>query len=521
MPGPLATCFTVSGTVTGLASANLRLENRDTSDVLTIANDGPFTFSVPVQNGHPYTVIVHTAPTDPPQICRVQNFSGAIAGADVTDLVVTCGDCGNEAIDSGEQCDDGNLINGDGCSSICKNEACTPGRDRDGDRLDDCSETNTGEFLGIHNTGTDPDNRDTDGDGIDDGDETLGTTSGLDLPALGASPVHKDIFLEIDWFDDDEGCGQHSHQFTAGGAAVAIELFARAPVDNPDRQLGINLHIDYGQDVGGDGLFVGGNKIGDQDAITVLPPSAFVHETKLANLDPKRKPYFHYGLSVHSTDLGNGGGGEQRGNDLIVSQGTCDACAPCSDGQPGQTIGVTLSTLLGLNLGLDFGGDSECHEKPNYPSIMNLRYFLNGFDIDCDGVGDFVFDFSRGDRIPLNENSLTESVGVCGGHAPIDWNADGTIGAGVAANINPYAVSPPENEAAQCGGTHSVLRDYNDWDNLQFIRPAGGEYNTVTNSPPGPFVGIPAARSDPRRRAPHSPDSKAANGRSRPQRGTP
>ncbi|MBI1972493.1 DUF4215 domain-containing protein, partial [Candidatus Woesearchaeota archaeon] len=32
--------------------------------------------------------------------------------------------CGNFVVDSGEQCDDGNLISGDGCSNTCQNEFC-------------------------------------------------------------------------------------------------------------------------------------------------------------------------------------------------------------------------------------------------------------------------------------------------------------------------------------------------------------------------------------------------------------
>jgi cysteine-rich repeat protein len=50
-----------------------------------------------------------------------------------TDAVRICGEtnqttvpaCGNNVLESGEECDDGNLINGDGCSSICKNEGQT------------------------------------------------------------------------------------------------------------------------------------------------------------------------------------------------------------------------------------------------------------------------------------------------------------------------------------------------------------------------------------------------------------
>lgn len=35
--------------------------------------------------------------------------------------------CGNNVVESGEQCDDGNTANGDGCSATCQLEACTPG----------------------------------------------------------------------------------------------------------------------------------------------------------------------------------------------------------------------------------------------------------------------------------------------------------------------------------------------------------------------------------------------------------
>ncbi len=37
-----------------------------------------------------------------------------------------CPVCGNGAVDAGEQCDDGNLADGDGCSSSCQLESCDP-----------------------------------------------------------------------------------------------------------------------------------------------------------------------------------------------------------------------------------------------------------------------------------------------------------------------------------------------------------------------------------------------------------
>ena len=48
--------------------------------------------------------------------------------------------CGNEIVETGEQCDDGNTINGDGCSSACTIEVppcCGDGRLDPGEQCDD------------------------------------------------------------------------------------------------------------------------------------------------------------------------------------------------------------------------------------------------------------------------------------------------------------------------------------------------------------------------------------------------
>jgi cysteine-rich repeat protein len=41
--------------------------------------------------------------------------------------------CGNFVKEIGEDCDDGNLINGDGCSNTCLNEGSVPGQSTCGD----------------------------------------------------------------------------------------------------------------------------------------------------------------------------------------------------------------------------------------------------------------------------------------------------------------------------------------------------------------------------------------------------
>ena len=60
----------------------------------------------------------------------------------------------------------------------------------------------------------------------------------LDLPAMGADPRHKDLFLELDFMPP--------HRL-AQGAVDRMELaFAAAPVPNPDGTTGITLHVDNG-----------------------------------------------------------------------------------------------------------------------------------------------------------------------------------------------------------------------------------------------------------------------------------
>lgn len=126
--------------------------------------------------------------------------------------------------------------------------------------IPDKHETDDGQYIDPTHTGTDPLNPDTDGDGIWDGDEVYGTVEDLDLPAMGASPVRKDIFVEIDWMVESEDCGSHSHRPSAQAIADLQAAFAASPVVNPyGGPTGISLHVDYGQGA----PFVNGTNIGN------------------------------------------------------------------------------------------------------------------------------------------------------------------------------------------------------------------------------------------------------------------
>lgn len=321
----------------------------------------------------------------------------------------------------------------------------TPG-DADSDRLPDAAETNTGMFVNAQNTGTNPNNPDTDGDGISDGDEVLGTAAGLNLPALGCTPLRKQILVEHDWFAEQAECGAHSHRPTPEALALVTSAFASAPVPNPDGTTGITLIHDYGQG----GLFSGGNAIADSDGQLVGDViGAEFQNGKSANLAANRLGYFHYTIHAHlytavPTSSGNA---ELPGDDLIVSLG----CA-LSD----SFVGNTLMHELGHNLGLRHGGGDTLNYKPNYNSVMNYQYQFPGVDTDCMQGGDGRTDYSRNQRITLNENALLETAGICGASGPgYDWNNNGAI--------NSEALQIDINS----DGQYSTLTDYDDWANLK------------------------------------------------------
>ena len=392
------------------------------------------------------------------------------------------------ALPMAETCDDGNLDSGDGCSSACRLETCVPGSDSDGDRLDDCVETNTGRYRGPDDTGTDPGAWDTDRDGIADGDEVLGSELGLDLPAMGASPLRRDLFVETDWIADDSDCGAHDHRPSNAVVGLLSSMYEQAPLRNPDGSYGISLHLDRGQG----GPFTGGNEVGTDAYLYPSTEAGPFVIYKRDHFDERRVGYFHYVVLAH--DMGAVGGvGELGGDDLAIGTGGCDVCFQCG-GAPveGNVVATTLAHELGHNLGLRHGGDTQCNYKPNYPSIMNYRDAYAGIDVDCDGISDRVMDYSRGSRLDLNESTLHEARGVCGSRA-IDWNdSNGIEGEAISMNVNAYTA-----EETDCGQSHSVLRDHDDWARLRL--------NAISSASAGLLAAPQPCYSDPASRALRQP----------------
>jgi hypothetical protein len=192
-----------------------------------------------------------------------------------------------------------------------------------------------------------------DGDGIID----------LDLPALGANPLRKDLFLEIDYMDCSVPAGDcppgdaHSHRPKVAALDAVVAAFADAPVSNPDGATGITLHVDVS------------NAIPHRNFLTFGPPAPGVASFDEVKADPAnfgtsnpRRFAFHYALFIHREVPGTltSGHAEQPGNDLLVSYGEWHALCigPGGDG--------TLETVpSGDDVRVDARGFPAIYAGPN------------------------------------------------------------------------------------------------------------------------------------------------------------
>jgi len=83
------TYYTVGGTITGLSSGTVILENNGGDDLARSA-DGSFTFATPLADCTSYSVTVAQQPGNDLLCSTVANAAGWISGANVTDVQVAC-----------------------------------------------------------------------------------------------------------------------------------------------------------------------------------------------------------------------------------------------------------------------------------------------------------------------------------------------------------------------------------------------------------------------------------------------
>jgi len=347
---------------------------------------------------------------------------------------------------------------------------------------------------------------DSDGDGLWDDWEKFGIdvdgdgVVDLNLPALGANPMHKDIFLEIDYMDcavaggDCAAGDTHSHRPKTAAIAAVVQAFANAPVMNPDGTTGINIHIDVSNAIAHqnalniNGLcFAGGAGIGSFDAVKADP----------ANFGPNnpRRFAYHYVLFTHqqTSTTTSSGCAELPGNDFQVALGGWNVGAGDIDGDglPDANVGTiqqqagTLMHELGHNLNLQHGGGDSVNFKPNYLSIMSYRFQVVGIPpTDPDGSGPLTarIDYSRAQLAALNENSLNEPAGIGDGTDNTRYNCPGgsvRTGAGTGPiDWNCNNVATDVGTAVDISGdtTFTTLQGFDDWRNIKYDFQGTGSF---------------------------------------------
>jgi hypothetical protein len=345
------------------------------------------------------------------------------------------------------------------------------GKDSDGDGLLD-----DWEIHGI----------DIDGDGIID----------IDLPAMGADPMHKDLFLEIDWVPGFQPTRDAIQQLKQAYAAAPIDA---GGVPNPDGKPGITLHVDTGS-LTENGLLVGDNLGGGSALPAGVPVCGLVElaAQKALHFNANRRLAFRYAITAYRCCQGGPNAGNVCTLNTQCAPGTCSP-GGIADNLPGTSFvsfnrdfqGSNLMHEFGHTLGLAHGGalsQSLVNCKPNYLSVMNYSYS----EIDS-LVGPPIIDYSpprksngtRGQAPldPLDERHLNETLAldpsdaehliafVNGGGAlrsspvaaPVDWNGDGD-----AADTN-VSVNTDANLEVGCdgnGGINSSLPGFDDWANV-------------------------------------------------------
>lgn len=257
--------------------------------------------------------------------------------------------------------------------------------------------------------------QDTDRDGLSDAAEIFGIdgSPAQHLPAWGADPLHKDVFVELDW--NDAFAGQPFTESDAVAAAAIYDDGSAADLVNPDGLPGVRLHIDAGVTAANS---ANQTLIGDWGGSNAVPDGTSYKDAPDSYRAAIRDGVFRYGL------INQGSGGGQ------------------ASGVPGDRFNwgakvnnryvTTFAHELGHSLGIHhYGHESwgSANGKANYLSLMNYAY-----------GGD---EFSQGEsNITLNPALVDEQAGIgadathvgqwpfyrsIGANEEIDWDFDGAF----------------------------------------------------------------------------------------------
>ena len=313
---------------------------------------------------------------------------------------------------------------------------------------------------------------DMDGDGLPDdwekfgvtidgnGVGSVGNTGGgvfIDLPAMGADPMHKDIFVHADWMGTDPARLDVSFKPFPRAIQMVTDAFTVAPIhkpdgspDNPDGKPGINIHVDLGPDsimnpVSGAtwGALSAAGEVPFKEVLGRDDPDNIwsdLETIKDLHFGPaRRSAVFRYALFGNRFAVRPMPGCSCPPEQAFPSAPS-GSCAATSSGvarnTPGTDFVVTLGyrsggTLLqqagtfmhelGHTLGLRHGGGDGVNFKPNYLSVMNYSFQFSGV-LSPNGQQRLI-DYSRAKLDTLDEFTLNENVGIndADGHLTT-WN---------------------------------------------------------------------------------------------------
>lgn len=112
------TDHTVGGTLSGQLNGGSIVLQLNSANNLSKNAIGNFVFGTTLKSKTTYTVSIFSKPNG--VTCGITSGgTGTIGSSDVTNVVADCNICANGTKASYEACDDGNLVNGDGCSNTC------------------------------------------------------------------------------------------------------------------------------------------------------------------------------------------------------------------------------------------------------------------------------------------------------------------------------------------------------------------------------------------------------------------
>ena len=331
---------------------------------------------------------------------------------------------------------------------------------------------------------------DTDKDGLMDCEEQPGVAVGSDpqnqslaLYDWGARINKKDVFIEVDYMDDEVGRVDPYLKPTRDALQKVVDAYA---------QRDVHVHFDVGDLLDqSPGINPANFDLGGGNMLPFSEPSDYSSalNSRVANMDTTREDYFYYMLYASSQLVGQPGSSgwgsydlTQPSNTTLITLGrwTSFNSTVISNYQAG-----TMMHELGHNFGLHHGGVEDLNLKPNYISVMNYLYQLLGIPYDgaalnqrygfgwwnssswpsgcqfgtLDGLTNgpmdpnMLIDYSDGVHASMPEATLTEQAGVdIANPIPMDFNCDGSTNS---PNIGGIDVNHD--------GLISVLNDYNDW----------------------------------------------------------